>query len=426
MFGMLLLYFMKFATDVLLLAPSAIGLILGISRVWDAVSDPIAGYWSDGTKTRIGRRRPWILGASLPIAIAFIALWSPPASLEGMGLVWWSTIWIFLFFSAYTAYAVPYKALGAELGAGYHDRTRVFASSSFLGFFGAFFAIGAVYTMERAEDPRATAVTLASIAASITFCAMLFAAIRLREHPGHIGRGSDRGIAAFGDVFRNRYAQPLLGVHFLSDLGGASFAAMLPYVSDYILKTPGYTAFYQLALLVGITVGIPIWVPLSRRYGKREVWLVATALQIPFILTYPFLRQGDWLLLLIGMFIVGLLNACSPAVAPSMQTDVIDVDEYESGERKEGVYFATWNLVQKSAFGINLAMVGLILDWSGFVANVGQSETTRAAIGMAFAGLPFFAVSANIFLLSRYRLSEKLHREVSDKLARRAELSEAI
>jgi GPH family glycoside/pentoside/hexuronide:cation symporter len=412
LFGMLLMYFLKFSTDVLLIAPGVMGAILGASRLWDAVSDPLAGYWSDRTRTRLGRRRPWILASAVPIGIAFFALWSPPARLQGGTLVLWTAFWMFIFFTVYTAYAVPYKALGAELATGYHERTRVFATSAFLGFTGALLAIVAIFLLERSPEPRATAMRLAVIAGGLTVAAMLFAGLRLREQPGRQGRGSTRGVRAFADVWRNPHARPLLAVHFLGDLGGASFVGLLPYVSDYILKTPGYSAYYLLALLLGITIGIPIWVPLSRRLSKRRVWILAMALQAPFCVFYFFLREGDWALLLGGMFAIGFLNACAAVVAPSLQTDVIDFDEYRTGERKEGVYFASWNLLQKTAFGINLALVGFVLQVSGFQPNAEQALATKRAIGLVFAGLPCVMIVATVAILLRFRLDERLHARI--------------
>ena len=87
---LLSVYLMKFATDVLLIAPGVMGLLFGLSRIWDAVSDPLAGYLSDRTHSRLGRRRSWLLAAALPLAAGILMLWSPPASLSGTSLTVWS------------------------------------------------------------------------------------------------------------------------------------------------------------------------------------------------------------------------------------------------------------------------------------------------------------------------------------------------
>ncbi len=420
MFGMLLLYFMKFSTDVLLIAPGVIGAILGLSRIWDAVVDPIAGYWSDRTRSPYGRRRPWIFGAAIPTGLTFLALWCPPDWLGSTGMIVWMSVFALLFFTAYTLYFIPYRALGAELGAGYHDRTRVFAASALFGYLGAFAAIGAIFGMERVEDPRTLAAWLVAAMSVFTIAAMMYTAAVSREKVEHQARGSVEGYAAFRDVLRNHHARPLLIVHFLSDLGGASFASLMPYVSDYILHTPGSTAYYQLALLVGLTIGVPSWVPISVRLGKRGAWYVATLLQLPLCAGYIFLEPGDSAALLVGMLLIGFLNGAPAALAQSMQTDVIDYDELQTGERKEGVYFATWNFLQKTAVGVNVVVVGLILQFSGFTPNEVQSEAARFAIAFGFVGLPFASMAVILYYLRQFSLDEAEHRKVLDALHLRA------
>ena len=118
------LYLLKFTTDVLQIAPALFGLIFAAARVWDAASDPLVGYWSDRTRSRLGRRRPWLLASCVPLAIAFAAVWSPP-SLPGHTIELWIGLAIFLYYTAYTAAAVPHLALGAELTLDYHERSRL-------------------------------------------------------------------------------------------------------------------------------------------------------------------------------------------------------------------------------------------------------------------------------------------------------------
>ena len=184
MFLLVNLYLMKFSTDVLLIAPGAMGLIFGFSRIWDALSDPVAGYLSDRTHTRLGRRRPWILAGSVPIAGVFVLLWSPPASLAGAGLVGWMAAMVFGFYTAMTIFIVPHTSLGAELTDSYHDRTRIFGVRHITWTIGSALALVGMWMLIEASDPRATALQVSLLVAGFTVALLLWAVVRLREQIG--------------------------------------------------------------------------------------------------------------------------------------------------------------------------------------------------------------------------------------------------
>ena len=119
MFCLVSLYLMKFATDVLLIAPAVMGFIFGVSRFWDAVSDPLVGYLSDKTQTRLGRRRPWIFASIIPVGLSFWMLSAPPENLSDNLLVTWMAVAVIGFYSAQTVCGATYVA-GAELTDDYH------------------------------------------------------------------------------------------------------------------------------------------------------------------------------------------------------------------------------------------------------------------------------------------------------------------
>ena len=147
------LYFFKFATDVLFVAPGVLGLLVGFSRLWDAVSDPVAGYYSDRTQSRMGRRRPWMLVGGIALAVSIVLLWAPPAGLQGIWITAWVAMGLLLLTTSATVFGVPYGALGAELTTDHHDRTRLFAYRSVIGGIGTTFALGAFYLLLEAEKP---------------------------------------------------------------------------------------------------------------------------------------------------------------------------------------------------------------------------------------------------------------------------------
>ena len=113
MYLLLSLYVMKFATDILLIAPAVMGAIYSLSRIWDAVSDPLVGYLSDRTQTRLGRRRTWMLASCIPIGAGFYMVFSPPVDLSSTGLMVWMGVAVIGFYSAMTLFYVPHLSLGA-------------------------------------------------------------------------------------------------------------------------------------------------------------------------------------------------------------------------------------------------------------------------------------------------------------------------
>lgn len=267
--GMLVnFYLLKFSTDVLLVGPALMGSILLAARVWDAVSDPLVGWLSDRTRSPMGRRRPWFLGSALPFAASVAMLWSPPQGLEGGGLTLWIASAVFLFYTAFTAFRVPHLALGAELSRGYHDRTRVFGIMQAVESLGLLGAAGSLVLLENAEEPRAFARSL-SVAIGLPAAAvMAWAALTLRERAAFQGRGGRNPWRSFADVVKNPHSRLLVAIFFVEQLGFSALVVLLPYLSDYVLKTPGRTGIYLFGAIFAALISIPFWIRASQRYGR--------------------------------------------------------------------------------------------------------------------------------------------------------------
>ena len=162
MFCLVSLYLMKFATDVLLIAPAVMGFIFGVSRFWDAVSDPLVGYLSDKTQTRLGRRRPWIFASIIPVGLSFWMLSAPPEVCDNL-LVTWMAVAVIGFYSAQTMFVVPHMSLGAELTDDYHERNKIFGARHAGWIAGYISALVTMYWLILAESESSEAVrTLAA------------------------------------------------------------------------------------------------------------------------------------------------------------------------------------------------------------------------------------------------------------------------
>ena len=419
-FMLISVYLLKYAADVLYIAPGVMGVIYGLSRLYDAVTDPIAGYLSDRTRSRLGRRRSWLLASIVPIAAGFALIWCPPPSLQGAALALWVGAGVFLYYTGTTIFSIPHEALGAEFTTDHHDRTRVFGVKAAVAMLGSIAAIGGLQLFYSSPDQRRTAAVLAASLAVLLAVSVGLAVSRVREQPGHQGRGAKRMLPAFRDVLRNPHAVPLLLVFFIENFGMASLGVLTPFVMKYALAMEDLTPLFIGMYFVPALLGIPVWIRLSRRVGKRRLWLFATGVLTLAFSGLFFVQPGQmWLVLALGI-VAGIGGGCGQVVGPSIQADIIDWDELRTGQRKEGAYFAVWNFMRKSAFGLSAMIAGLVLDAIGFQPNAEQSEATRLGMRALFGLAPGVCFGLGFLALLRFRLDEAEHAAIRRGLEQRA------
>jgi GPH family glycoside/pentoside/hexuronide:cation symporter len=413
------IYYLSFATEVLLIAPAVIGGVIGLSKLWDGLSDPLAGYWSDRTRTRFGRRRPWIAVAALPFALSAFALWSPPSGLGGAGATLWFAVCVFMVYTASTAGVIPHLSLGAELTSETHERTRVFGAREIGDKLGLFGALAAIFWLDHASSPRSAAAGISAGAAVFAFATWLLAAARLPECVEHVGRGPRNARSTVRDVWRNQQARILIFVLFVEQLGFGAVGSLLPFASEYVLETPGYTSYYLAAFAVPAFVSIPVWVRLSGQLGKRRTWIVGLALKSFAFAALFGVPAGAATAAFLAIALLGFAHGCASVLPASLMADLVDRDELATGERKEGAYFAAWNLAAKGAMGAALVAGGIGLDLAGFVPGAEQPPQVLWTIRALAAGVPCGLQAIAILAFRGYRFDEAEHRRVRAELARR-------
>ena len=431
MYLLMSLYVMKFSTDVLLIAPAVMGVIFSISRIWDAVSDPIAGYLSDRTTFKFGRRRTWMLISFIPISFGFLAVFSPPESMQGQSLDLWMMIAILSFYSAITLLNVPHMALGAELSEDYHERTRLFGVRH-IGFtLGSILALVSMSLLINEEnnpdgDVRQLAGSLAFYAIGAMSLMIFFAVSKLKENPEFQNRVNKNPFKAFRDVWINPHAKILIIVLFIENLGGAVIGVLTLYVTQYIVEAPAWAPLIIFAYMLPSALSVPLWIPLSRRFGKIRLWvfsLAFTGISFGGIFIIPFLDSitDRLIVMFIGAALGGMAAGCGGAIGPSVKGDVIDYDEYLTGERKEGSYFAALNFVFKSATGIMLLVTGFVLQFSGFIPNQPQTMEVKIALISLYGLVPLIFYSLGAYLLyKKFKFGEKEHAAIKQQIQERA------
>ncbi|MFN8641108.1 MAG: MFS transporter [Candidatus Binatia bacterium] len=391
-------YFLKFATDVLLLPPAAMGALFALAKLWDAVSNPLIGNWSDRCRARLGRRRPFLL-AALPLLVATYAmLWNPPAALPTSLLSLWAGVALLGFFSAYALYAVPHAALGAELSPDSHQRTRLFGAKQISFTLGMLLAFAAIHVAMNAPDPRAAAGRMAVPSAVLAAALLAVTPWAIREPPHRHGGGHGL-VRGLRDVWRNRAARILLTVWFIESLGVGAVGTMAPYVSQYLLGRPDTVGTLPAAYVLAGVVSIPVWVRLAQRHGGRATWLAAMAIAAVAFAGMLAIGPGDVALAIGLLAVAGAAMGCGSVLSSALLADIIDLDQQHTGERREGIYSAALLFALKIGNSLATAATGLVLGLVQFAPNAAQPPESLLGMRLLFGGMPCvgFLVGAALF-----------------------------
>lgn len=416
-------YYSKYAVDVLLIAPAAVGLIFGASRLWDAVTDPLVGLWSDRTTHAWGRRRPWIAAAAIPMAVSGWMVWSPPDSLAGASLIAWATVSVFAFTLAVTLFYTPHQALGAELTSDTHAVSRIFAwrqAAIYVGMFGCL--VLGIKALMTAPDRKGLATIFAIVCGAGIVLANALAVALLREPLGNRRRGDASNFAVMRGVWRNRYSRSLMTMIFIEHTGTGASMVVAPFLVTYVIGLPGRIGDVFLFYVGSSLLSLPLWVILARRLGKKPTWMIGLLMGITGYACLFFVGEGELRWMQMVVTLTGTSSACGNVLAQSILADVIDSDELETGQRKEGAYYAVYTFLMKTSSGVMAMVTGFTLTAVSFVPNAPeQTELVRTAIRSLNSLPPLVSLMIGAVLLIGFGLTSEKQAEIRRALdARRA------
>ena len=380
-----------------------VGEVLLLARIADALSDPLAGVLVDRWRPRLGRRRLWVLAASVPAALAVWLLFTPP---PGAG-----ALYLGVFAAAasvlMTFCVVPYAAWGAELAPDYAGRARVTAWREAFGLVGVLLALASVAVLPLAGFPGTGAV-LATLGIVAGLGLPLAAGIAFATTPEPLALTvKPPGFAAgFAALCGNTPFLRLLLAFFLNGLAnGLPATLFLFFVTERIGAAALAGPLLVLYFLSGLA-GMPVWVWLARRSSKHRAWCLAMLMACGFFVGALALGTGDAAAFAIICVGSGLALGADLLLPPAIQADVIDVDTLASGEQRAGFYFAIWGFATKLALAAAAGIAFPLLAHFGLDPAAGlRAPQGLVALSLLYAGLPVMLKLAAIALMWRFDLT---------------------
>ena len=419
------------------------GVIFFAPRAFDAILDPIMGYISDNTRSRWGRRRQYVFIGAIIMGVSFACLWQLYRENSVAYNFTYVMLWSFVFYLGLTIFGVPYVSMGYEMSDDYHERTNVMAVSQWIGQWAWVIAPWFWVIM---YDPdwfptadEATRTLAVWVAVVFTLCAMAPAFFiksestkdRVDYEPLNLNGifGSLKNIAlgfkeAFSSVpFRRLCISTFLIFNGFNTIASFTFFVIKSHLFNDDASAVGVwpTLFGSVGALITTFLVIPIVAWMSKALGKKRAFILSQGISIiGYVLLWFLMIPGKPYMFLFALpfhsFGIGGLFT----IMMSMTSDVLDIDELNTGKRREGVFGAIYWWMVKLGFAFAGALSGLILTAVNYQSGGGaQPEGAVDGLRMFFSGLPILCTLIAIAVMWNYKVDENYAKEVRAKLDQR-------
>lgn len=415
--GVLLL----FAVSMLGIDPWLAGAIITVSKVFDAVTDPVVGMWSDRLRSPRGRRRPFLTWGAVLSAVSFAIIFTTPQFANQYVTAAYLFGALCLYAFGYTLFNIPYMSMPAEMTDSYHERSSIHAYRMvFVALGGMAAGAGIKIALDAlgSTEARSWAIVGCVCAAAIFITLMTTYLSTASARFTNAGEDSEKNKfeqlgEEFGAVVGNRHFLRLIGVKFSQLMGVQTMgAAMAYFFVQYLQQDFTTLGLFFIVVSVSTIVCSPLLVMFSKTYGKKAAYYVAAAVNIAYALSWTFSGPDDpvWMILGRGL-LVGVAFSGNVIMAMSMLTDIINEDAGRSGVRREGAFTALYSFVEKVTGAFGPLIVGVALTYVGFDKSlpfdVPQGDNVNTALLLAVSWLPAIFYLIAVGLLTGYDLTEK-------------------
>jgi GPH family glycoside/pentoside/hexuronide:cation symporter len=413
--------FAIFLTDVVGLAPGLAAIAIFVGRTWDYINDPIIGYISDRTRSRWGRRRPFLILGFIPFALGFSMMWwIPPIHSQGWLAVYYGAAF-FIYDTFATFVYMPYYALTPELTQDYDERTNLTSYRMFFSLIGQLIAFTVPLAIIGSMHPEnGLKVTLVGVglgfAAALPLIMVFFGT---KERSEYLAQEQPTIKESLHAVLGNRPFFFAIGVFLFTNTAFSIIQSILLYFLKYRMNLESQSDLITGTVFILALLSLPFWVWASKHWDKRIAYVIGMVFFSVVMITMIMAGPG-WNITIIYILAglagigVGAMDVLPWAIIP----DAIEYDEAKTGKRHEGTFYSMVTLIGKIDGSIAVPAMLLVLGWTGFVPNAAvQTPSAIMAIRMMTGPVPSVVLCLGILFALFYPITRKRHADLRAEIA---------
>ncbi|UCH60266.1 MAG: MFS transporter [Anaerolineales bacterium] len=416
-------FFAIFLTDVVGILPRVAAVAIFLGRTWDYINDPIIGHISDRTRTRWGRRRPFLLFGALPFAMVFTMLWWRPPFDSSLVLGIYYAVAYVLFDAAATFVYMPYFALTPELTSDYDERTALTTTRMFFSILGGLVAFTLPLVIVGGFNPaNASRVLLMGAAFGLVSAVPLWLVFfGTRERQDYMNQEQPGMRQSMKAAWGNRPFVFGLGIYLFTWVSVSILETILLFFIKYVVERESQSDLIMATIFVTAILVLPLWEWTARRLNKRLAYVAGIAFWAVVQLVMVTLNPASSLELLLFLCILAGIGVSAAHVLPwSIIPDAIEWGEWHTGERHEGMFYSLITLAQKIATSVAVPLALLVLDFTGYIPNSpAQPVSAVNGIRIVAGPIPAALLCLGIFFALLYPLGRESYTEIARELESR-------
>jgi GPH family glycoside/pentoside/hexuronide:cation symporter len=416
-------YFLFFMIEVVGLRPAIAAIPILVGKIWDFVNDPIFGHLSDRTRTRWGRRRPYLLFGALPLAFTFTMLWYKPDFDGTTALIIYYSVAYIIFEASATLLYMPYFALTPELTSDYDERTSLTSYRMFFSILGSLlaFTIPAIIVGEFVPENAPKVLLMGAIFGLISALPMFLTFFGTKEREDLVDLDKPTLLESIQSVWKNVPYRYGLGIFLATWISVDILQSSLLFYVKFVLQREPQNEIIMATIFVIAMFALPIWNWVSNRWSKRYAYMGGIAFwAVVQMVLMSLTPSASMVLILILCAMAGIGVAAAHVLPWAILPDAIEWYEFKTGERHEGMFYSITTLARKITSAGTVPLIGVVLELTGYEPNLAQqsAEAVRG-IRMVIGPIPAILLCVGIYIAYKYPLDRDDFLEIVDKIKER-------